>query len=47
MGITGENFVAQKVAIWEGMWAAKQNGDDIGVSIIFSHLLKGYSRIFC
>ncbi|PUU82330.1 hypothetical protein B9Z19DRAFT_1061935 [Tuber borchii] len=29
MGITEEEFVAQKVAIWEGMWVAKQNGDDI------------------
>lgn len=35
MGITEEKFVAQKVAIWEGMWAAKQNGDDIGVSILY------------
>ncbi|PUU81128.1 hypothetical protein B9Z19DRAFT_1122548 [Tuber borchii] len=30
MGITDENVVAQKVAIWEGMWVAKQNGDNIG-----------------
>ena len=36
MGITGEKFVAQKVAIWEGMWVAKQNGDDIGVSTLYS-----------
>ena len=44
MGITGEKFIAQKVAIWEGMWAAQQNGDDIGVSILFSPLLGVYSR---
>jgi len=36
MGITEEKFVAQKVAIWEGMWAAKQNGNDIEVSILYS-----------
>jgi len=35
MGITEERFVVQKVAIWEGMWAAKQNGDDIEVSTLF------------
>ena len=40
MGITGERFVTQKVAIWEAMWAAKQNGDDIGVSIIFRPYLE-------
>ena len=34
MGITEESLVAQKVAIWEGMWAAEQNRDDIGVSIL-------------
>ena len=33
LGIVGENLVAQKVAIWEGMRLAKQIGDDIGVSI--------------
>ena len=31
MGITEEELVAQRVVIWEGMWAAKQSGDDIGV----------------
>lgn len=46
IGITGERFVVQKVAIWEGMWATKQKGDDIGVSILFSLLLRGYSGIF-
>jgi len=47
MGITEDCFVAQKVAIWEGIWAAKQNGDDIGVSIIlfFPLPLSGYTRI--
>ncbi|KAG0135479.1 hypothetical protein HOY82DRAFT_600276 [Tuber indicum] len=29
MGITEEGSVAEKVAIWEGMWAAEQAGDDI------------------
>ncbi|KAG0135476.1 hypothetical protein HOY82DRAFT_600273 [Tuber indicum] len=29
MGITDESFVAEKVAIWEGMWAAEQTGNDI------------------
>ena len=41
MGITEEKFVAQKVAIWEGMWAAKLNGDDIGVSILYSAPFRG------
>ncbi|KAG0135467.1 hypothetical protein HOY82DRAFT_600260 [Tuber indicum] len=29
MGITGMKLVAEKVAIWEGMWAAQQAGNDI------------------
>ncbi|PUU83355.1 hypothetical protein B9Z19DRAFT_1119396 [Tuber borchii] len=29
MGITEEKFIAQKVAIWEGMWVAQQSGDEI------------------
>ncbi|KAG0642343.1 hypothetical protein HOY80DRAFT_1036921 [Tuber brumale] len=29
MGITGERSVAEKVAIWEGMWAAEQAGNNI------------------
>ena len=36
IGVTKAKFVAQKVAIWEGMWAAEQNGDDIGVSTLYS-----------
>ena len=36
IGITEAKFVAQKVAIWEGMWAAKQNGDEIGVGTLYS-----------
>jgi len=36
LGIAEEKFVAQKTAIWEGMWAAKRNGDAIGVSISYS-----------
>jgi len=34
MGITEERFVAQKVAIWEGMRVAEQNRDHIEVSIL-------------
>ncbi|KAG0129178.1 hypothetical protein HOY82DRAFT_611035 [Tuber indicum] len=30
LGVTEERLVAQKVAIWEGMYAAKQSGDSIG-----------------
>ena len=45
MGITGEKLIAQKVAIWEGMWTAQQSGDDIGVSILSLLLLGDYSRI--
>ncbi|PUU81131.1 hypothetical protein B9Z19DRAFT_654024 [Tuber borchii] len=29
MGITEEVLVAQKVKIWEGIWVAKKNGEDI------------------
>ncbi|KAG0129177.1 hypothetical protein HOY82DRAFT_611032 [Tuber indicum] len=36
MGITEKKLIAQKVAIWEGMYAAKQSGDSIGVSILYS-----------
>ena len=32
MGITEETLVAQKVMIWEGMHAAEESGDSIGVS---------------
>ncbi|PUU81133.1 hypothetical protein B9Z19DRAFT_1122555 [Tuber borchii] len=28
MGIIGEEAIAQKVAIWEGIWAAKQSGNE-------------------
>ncbi|PUU72861.1 hypothetical protein B9Z19DRAFT_1136520 [Tuber borchii] len=41
MGITEMKFVAQKVAIWEGMWVAKQNGDDIGGLVV----KYGYKKI--
>ena len=40
MGITEKKLVAQKVAIWEGMWAAQQNCDDIGVSVLILFLLE-------
>jgi len=36
MGIAEEKLVAQKVAIWEGMWASKHSGDYIEVSILYS-----------
>ena len=36
LGITEAELVAQKVAIWEGMWAAEQNGDEIDVSTLCS-----------
>ncbi|KAG0640972.1 hypothetical protein HOY80DRAFT_1040512 [Tuber brumale] len=36
MGITEKALVDQKVAIWEGMFVAEQNGDSITVSIIYS-----------
>ena len=42
VGITEEELVAQKVVIWEGMWAAKQNDDDIGVSILYSALFRRF-----
>lgn len=38
MGIIEQLLVAQKVAIWEGMWATKQKGDNIRVSIRYSAL---------
>ena len=34
METTEEKLVAQRVAIREGMWAAQQNGDLIGVSFL-------------
>ncbi|PUU72822.1 hypothetical protein B9Z19DRAFT_1136613 [Tuber borchii] len=40
MGITEAKLVAQKVAIWEGMFAARQNDDDIGVSALYSALFR-------
>ena len=36
MGIMEEAFVAQKVTIWEGMYAAKQLGDGSRVSVLCS-----------
>ncbi|KAG0641788.1 hypothetical protein HOY80DRAFT_1110772 [Tuber brumale] len=35
VGVIEERLVAQKVAIWEGMYAAKQSGDGIAVSILY------------
>lgn len=36
MGITEKELIAQKVAIWEGMYAAEQSGDSIEVGITYS-----------
>ncbi|KAG0642341.1 hypothetical protein HOY80DRAFT_998594 [Tuber brumale] len=36
MGITGDESIAEKVAIWEGMWVAEQTGNDIQVGTPFS-----------
>ena len=35
MGITEEALVVEKVAIWEGMRVAEQQGKDIEVSILY------------
>jgi len=40
MGITGEEAIAQKVAIWEGMWTAKQSRNESEVSTLYSGLLR-------
>ena len=46
MGISNGALVAQKVDIWEGMHAAKQNGDSIGVSAPYRAPFVGCSEIF-
>ena len=33
MGFTDKPLITQKVAIWEGMLAAEQSGDSVGVGI--------------
>ncbi|KAG0641789.1 hypothetical protein HOY80DRAFT_1038320 [Tuber brumale] len=33
MGVTEESLVAEKVTIWEGMYAAKESGDSVGVRL--------------
>jgi len=38
MGITEKGSVAEKVAIWEGMYTAEQSGDGTGVTILYSAL---------
>ena len=45
MGITEETSVAQKVMIWEGMHAAEQSGDSIGVSAPYRAPFVGRSGI--
>jgi len=35
IGITEEALVAQKVAIWEGIYASEHSGDSIGASILY------------
>jgi len=38
MGITENGLVAEKVAIWEGMYTAEQSGDSTGVTIFYATL---------
>jgi len=38
MGITEKGSVAEKVAIWEGMYTAEQSGDGTGVTIFYATL---------
>ena len=38
LGITEKGSVAEKVAIWEGMYTAEQSGDSTAVSILYSSL---------
>ena len=45
MGIAEEKLIAQKVAIWEGMWVAKKSGDKIGVSTPILFRFRDYSVI--
>ncbi|KAG0639276.1 hypothetical protein HOY80DRAFT_1022630 [Tuber brumale] len=46
MGITEKALVTQKMTIWEGMYAAKESGDSIDVSILlfrpFSEVIVGF-----
>lgn len=44
MEITGEALVAEKVAIWEGMYAAGQHGDGTEVSVLVPLNFRGYSE---
>jgi hypothetical protein len=41
MGITDATLIADKLAIWEGIWGDKEKGDSIGVSILFLSLKIG------
>ncbi|PUU83371.1 hypothetical protein B9Z19DRAFT_1119451 [Tuber borchii] len=41
MGVTEKALIAQKVAIWEGMYAAEQSGDSIGVGILIPLHFRG------
>ncbi|KAG0129184.1 hypothetical protein HOY82DRAFT_611047 [Tuber indicum] len=36
MGITEEGLVARKIEIWEGMYTAKESGDSMAVSVLYS-----------
>jgi len=36
MGITDKALIAQKVAIWEGMYASEQSGNSTEVSVLYS-----------
>ena len=44
MGITEKELVAQKVAIWEGIWTAKQGSRDIEVSSLIAFHFEGRGR---
>ncbi|KAG0135471.1 hypothetical protein HOY82DRAFT_600264 [Tuber indicum] len=45
MGITEERSVAEKVAIWEGIWVAEQTGNEIQVGVPDFTILISYSGI--
>ena len=45
MGITDTALIAEKLAIWEGIWGDKEKGDSIGVSILFLSLKIGVKSL--
>ena len=40
-----KGLVTEKVAIWEGMYAAEQSGDSTGVTILYSAYYRSFCRI--